>query len=159
MREIIEDKEYSNLKGKQLFPHEIVQKFTNNSYYGRNTQMSSMEKDNLSCQWNDIRKNVIEAMAKAKKVALSTEDNEESSAGPTIDLGKVVSLVDVSGSIYGTPMEVAIALGLLVSEIASPAYGHRCLTFSAEPKRWQRCKDHRGVRTQTLKWRWKKYYK
>ena len=76
---------------KAAFPHEIVQKFTNNSYYGRNTQMSSMEKDILSCQWNDIRKNVIEAMAKAKKVALSTEDNEESSAGPTIDLGKVVS--------------------------------------------------------------------
>jgi len=33
----------------------------------------------------------------------------------------------------GTPMEVAIALGLLVSEISSPAYAHRCLTFSSEP--------------------------
>merc|ERR1740123_1241988 len=34
---------------------------------------------------------------------------------------------------YGTPMNVAIALGLLVSEIASPAYRNRCLTFSEEP--------------------------
>merc|ERR1712038_1083394 len=33
----------------------------------------------------------------------------------------------------GTPMEVAISLGLIVSEISSPAYGNRCLTFSATP--------------------------
>jgi hypothetical protein len=45
----------------------------------------------------------------------------------------LVSLVDVSGSMSGVPMEVAISLGLLVSEIASPDYRHRCLTFSASP--------------------------
>lgn len=54
--------------------------------------------------------------------------------GLAIDLGKIVPLVDVSGSMHGTPMEVAISLGILVSEIASPAYANRCLTFSARPE-------------------------
>ena len=58
---------------------------------------------------------------------------EEKKSGLAVDLGKMISLVDVSGSMCGTPMEVAIALGLLVSEIASPAYSNRCLTFSATP--------------------------
>jgi len=135
LRETMEDKDRSKLKGRQLFPHEIVQKFMNNNHYGA-SQMSSMEIDVLSCQWNDIRKSVLEAMAKSKAVGAKkgdTEDKDEQKSGPTIDLGKVVSLVDVSGSMHGTPMEVAIALGLLVSEIASPGYGNRCLTFSAEP--------------------------
>lgn len=30
----------------------------------------------------------------------------------------------------GRPMEVAIALGLWVSVVASPTYGNRCLAFS-----------------------------
>ena len=42
--------------------------------------------------------------------------------------------MDVSGSMSGTPMEVAIALGILVSEITSPSYANRCLTFSARPE-------------------------
>ena len=31
-------------------------------------------------------------------------------------------------------MEVAIALGILVSEITSPSYANRCLTFSTRPE-------------------------
>jgi len=144
---MVDTKGCSKLKGKQIFPHEIVQKFLNehdwtgmqmfmDSNQWNRLQMSSMEKDVLSCQWNDIRKNVVEAMTKAKGISSKQgdkEDKEEQKSGPTTDLGKVVSLVDVSGSMGGTPMEVAIALGLLVSEIASPAYGNRCLTFSEMP--------------------------
>lgn len=37
-----------------------------------------------------------------------------------VDLGKIASLVDVSGSMCGTLMKVAVVLGLLISEISSP---------------------------------------
>jgi hypothetical protein len=45
-----------------------------------------------------------------------------------------VPLVDVSGSMEGQPMEAAIALGLLVSELAHPAFRHRALTFESRPQ-------------------------
>ena len=47
----------------------------------------------------------------------------------------MVSLVDVPGSMGGTPMYVAIALGILVSELSAPAFANRCITFSERP-RW-----------------------
>eukprot|EP01033_Poteriospumella_lacustris_P001353 gene1353-987_t len=56
---------------------------------------------------------------------------------PAIDLGRLVPLVDVSGSMSGTPMEVAIALGILVSEINDPTFRHRFLTFETSPQ-WAR---------------------
>merc|ERR1712167_326147 len=51
-----------------------------------------------------------------------------------VDLGKIVPLVDVSGSMHGEPMEVAIALGILISELAHPAFKDRVLTFSSTPE-------------------------
>jgi len=51
----------------------------------------------------------------------------------SIDLGKLVPLVDVSGSMSGTPMEAAIGLGILVSELAHPAFRNRALTFESHP--------------------------
>ncbi|KAH8054198.1 DUF2828-containing protein [Aureococcus anophagefferens] len=84
------------LKGAQLFPHEIVNR------------------------WR-----AIEADLRARL--------EAGDGGP--NLGKVVALVDVSGSMGGTPMDVAVALGLLVSTFAAPAFKDRFLTFESEP-RW-----------------------
>jgi len=133
LRETMMDKETSKLKGKQLFPHEIVQKLLNDGY---RSQLSTLEKDIFSCQWHDIRNNVIKIMEKVtqlKGLEDLEEGKEDKKSGLTVDLGKMISLVDVSGSMEGTPMNVAIALGLLVSEIASPAYGNRCLTFSSVP--------------------------
>ena len=46
-------------------------------------------------------------------------------------LGKLVPMVDVSGSMSGTPMDVAIALGILISEVG--AIRDRFLTFSQTP--------------------------
>jgi hypothetical protein len=130
LRETMMGEKASKLKGKQLFPPEIVPKFMND-WCG---QISPLEKGILSCQWNDIRKNVVEALEKAKCGGNEEEeDGNKEKSGPTIDLDKMASLMDVSGSMGRTPMEVAIALGLLVSEIASPAYSNRCLIFSATP--------------------------
>lgn len=46
-------------------------------------------------------------------------------------LGKMVAMVDVSGSMEGIPIEVAIALGIRIAE--KSALGKRVMTFSAKP--------------------------
>ena len=46
---------------------------------------------------------------------------------------RTMAIVDVSGSMAGTPMEVAISLGLLVSELTSEHYRGRLITFTSEP--------------------------
>jgi hypothetical protein len=113
------------LKGKQLFPHEIVSKIMNAGY---GNSSSDLENKMFSAQWEDIRISVIETLKKFKK-----SNCEQGEKGKEINLGKMISLVDVSGSMSGIPMEVAIALGLLVSEISEPAFANRCLTFESEP--------------------------
>ncbi|KAJ0393715.1 hypothetical protein P43SY_007557 [Pythium insidiosum] len=50
------------------------------------------------------------------------------------DLSKTLVLSDVSGSMHGRPMEVSIALGLLVSSVASDAYKDLVLTFESSPQ-------------------------
>jgi hypothetical protein len=47
-------------------------------------------------------------------------------------LGKVVAMVDVSGSMDGDPLHAAIALGIRIAEKSK--LGKRVLTFSASPK-------------------------
>jgi hypothetical protein len=46
-------------------------------------------------------------------------------------LGKMIAMVDVSGSMDGEPMEVAIALGIRIAE--KSALGKRIMTFSSSP--------------------------
>jgi hypothetical protein len=46
-------------------------------------------------------------------------------------LGKMIAMVDVSGSMYGDPINAAIALGIRVAE--KSMLGKRVLTFSASP--------------------------
>ena len=45
-----------------------------------------------------------------------------------------LALADVSGSMSGTPMEVCIALALLVADIAPEAWRNRILTFETTPQ-------------------------
>jgi len=46
-------------------------------------------------------------------------------------LGKMIAMVDVSGSMQGDPMHVAIALGIRIAE--KSLLGKRVMTFSAQP--------------------------
>lgn len=55
----------------------------------------------------------------------------EDSSSKTNALGKVVAMVDVSGSMNGDPLHAAIALGIRVAEKSS--LGRRVLTFETEP--------------------------
>lgn len=55
----------------------------------------------------------------------------EDSSSKTTSLGKVVAMVDVSGSMSGDPMHAAIALGIRVAE--KSMLGRRVLTFDSQP--------------------------
>ncbi len=49
-------------------------------------------------------------------------------------LGKVVPMCDFSGSMTGTPMQVSLGMGLLVSELNHPAFRNSLMTFDSTPK-------------------------
>lgn len=71
----------------------------------------SEEDQTIECQW----KTILEK--------LRHEGNLSSS----------MALVDVSGSMSGEPMNVAIALGLIVSNLAPEPFGKKFITFESEP--------------------------
>jgi hypothetical protein len=48
-------------------------------------------------------------------------------------LGNVVMMCDFSGSMDGVPKEVSLALGILGSEVAAPAFKDHILTFDSTP--------------------------
>jgi len=68
--------------------------------------LSQVEKDLLNSQWRD-------------------------NASQTGALGKMIAMVDVSGSMSGDPMEVAVALGIRIAE--KSLLGKRVMTFSEKP--------------------------
>ncbi|KAJ7945600.1 Plant/T31B5-30 protein [Quillaja saponaria] len=49
-------------------------------------------------------------------------------------LKNCLAVCDVSGSMYGKPMEVAVALGLLVSELSEDPWKGKVITFSQNPQ-------------------------
>jgi hypothetical protein len=71
-----------------------------------NSNGSQVEKDLLNSQWRD-------------------------NSSQTGALGKMIAMVDVSGSMDGDPMNVAIALGIRIAD--KSALGHRVMTFSSTP--------------------------
>ena len=46
---------------------------------------------------------------------------------------RTLAVVDVSGSMNGEPMTVAITLGLIISQLTTGPFKQNCITFSAEP--------------------------
>ncbi|CAI0559004.1 unnamed protein product [Linum tenue] len=49
-------------------------------------------------------------------------------------LSNCIAVCDVSGSMFGTPMEVCVALGLLVSELSEEPWKGKVITFSEDPE-------------------------
>ncbi|TKW22296.1 hypothetical protein SEVIR_4G220000v4 [Setaria viridis] len=49
-------------------------------------------------------------------------------------LSNCIAVCDVSGSMTGTPMEVCVALGLLISELSEKPWAGRVITFSERPE-------------------------
>ena len=129
-----------SVNGKQLMPHEVAKKCMG-------ALLSTLEGDLMDAQWASMREGVRQAMTTA---AAAREEAVREAAGEgagladlaalkaalpkAIDLGKLVALVDVSGSMSGQPMEAAIGLGMLVSELSAPAFRDRVLTFESRPQ-------------------------
>ena len=104
------------VKGKRVG----LEKFTKQALDLDDQTGTSVEAQLLDSQWRDN----------------STQTN---------NLGKMVAMVDTSGSMDGDPLHVAIALGIRVAE--KSVIGRRVLTFSATPK-WHNleegCEDPEG---------------
>ncbi|CAN6220738.1 unnamed protein product [Urochloa humidicola] len=49
-------------------------------------------------------------------------------------LSNCIAVCDVSGSMTGTPMEVCVALGVLISELSEKPWAGRVITFSSHPE-------------------------
>lgn len=106
-----------SVKTGQLLPHEVTAK--------------AMRDDGVetNLQWRGLVTKIL---------AERTNNDLKIAAGEkTIDgVGSWLPLVDVSGSMSGEPMEVAVALGLLLAEScpkSNPFYG-KVLTFESNPK-------------------------
>ena len=98
-----------NINSKELFPHEIIKKISEKN--------STTDKILIETQWKLIIENL-------KKQIKSKNRN---------NIGNLIPLVDVSGSMYGTPIHVAIGLGIIISELTNEKYKNRILTFESEP--------------------------
>jgi hypothetical protein len=121
------------VKGKQLYPHDIVK-----TLYEGHGRVSTVEKEVYNAQWSDLRASVQAQLTAITAAAAAAAGSQEGGGGavaaaPAINLGKLVPLSDVSGSMAGDPMLVSIALGILVSEVNHPAFRDRVLTFDSTP--------------------------
>jgi hypothetical protein len=105
------------LKGAMLMPHEIVGKIMKGGH------MSKYEEMVLDAQWKDLRTSVVDQI-KAKAA-----EGGDTDFSPT----QMIPMADVSGSMSGTPMEVSIALSILLTEITHPAFRGLILTFHERP--------------------------
>ncbi len=135
LRDVVLNKS-ATIKGGQLYPHELSAKYMNGGYGRRGqAEMSTLEKDIIQAQWVDLRTKLVEKLQARRDAALERQSEGETVQQPTqaVDFGKLLPLVDVSGSMGGTPMEVAIALGILISEINQPAFRDRVITFHSDP--------------------------
>ena len=146
LRAALLEKGAKGVNGKALQPHEIARKCMGH-------MSSTVEADLMHAQWESLRQGVIDTLAAAAAAREAAAEAAAADAAAAsggggalaamgalraglprhVDLGKLVPLVDVSGSMHGTPMEAAIALGILVSELSHPAFRHRALTFESRP--------------------------
>lgn len=92
------------INASAVFPHQLVRYYMNDGNFD----------DTIELQWKEIIRTAAAKFAESNMSA--------------------IPLVDVSGSMDGEPMEVAIALGLLLSEITTEAFRGAMLTFTTDPQ-------------------------
>jgi hypothetical protein len=88
-----------------VYPHELAAK------YFRYDRTTADEEAMIQAQWNAIR------------------DATATAGG----LGRAVAMCDFSGSMSGVPIQVSMALGILVSEITHPAFRDHIIGFDSTP--------------------------
>ena len=103
-------------------PHELVEAY----YSNRNTH----EIDQLvEEQWKTIMQRVLEKGS----------------------FNKVTAIVDVSGSMEGVPMQVAIALGIMVADCTTGPFANQVITFHSSPTWYKLNGDTLMEKVQCLK--------
>jgi hypothetical protein len=126
---------FLNLYKNGLQRSESVDRVTcanNFSEYARKAAAGEVEVKGKRIGLNDFVKSALELLSnkdsdEAKLLNAQWIDNGKQ----TGNLGKMIAMVDVSGSMVGDPMHAAIALGIRVAE--NSLLGKRVLTFSASP--------------------------
>lgn len=99
------------INGKQLEIYEITKVVINGN-------VNEAEKQLFQVQWESIRNNLLDTLNK-------TENFD-------IKVSNLLPIIDVSGSMTGLPMYVAISMGILLSEI-SENIKDKFITFSETP--------------------------
>ena len=102
------------INGMQLDIHKLIANVLQTSY-----PYSIMENNIAANQWTTIKENVIESFTTIQSDA--------------INLGKLLPLIDVSGSMRGVALEVAIGIGMLVSELSINVFKNKFITFHETP--------------------------
>mmetsp|Transcript_61518 Transcript_61518/g.133323 ORF Transcript_61518/g.133323 Transcript_61518/m.133323 type:complete len:423 (-) Transcript_61518:56-1324(-) len=119
-RHLVETLGSKGVKGAQVYPHEFVAKVSGGK------QLSVTDRLTVNSQWASMRESIAKMVS--DRVALRTEAGGAAPAA----LGRLVPLCDVSGSMSGQPMDVAIGLGILCSELTHPAFRDLVLCFSQD---------------------------
>ena len=96
------------IKGKNSGAHKICKYYISN-------KISSVD-SSIEAQWSNLVKETIDQI---------TEGD---------GLPSCLSMCDVSGSMSGTPMEVCVSLGILLSLVAPDPWKRKILTFSMNPE-------------------------
>ena len=125
----------AKMHGRVLHPHEMVKECMGTRGKGgwKGGKGGATEEDPIiEAQWVDLRERLRNEILVAA--------TEENGGG----LGRMVPLVDVSGSMHGQPMQAAIALGLLISEVGHRTTRDRFLTFETNP-RWHVFDPHASL--------------
>jgi hypothetical protein len=111
----------TQIKSTGIQPHELTKPFMKN--------VDPENKETLQAQWNDM-------ITQLKK---------------TTKLSCILPLCDVSASMEGEPMEVCIALGLLISELVEGPFANTIMTFETNPKLVKLKEKELGARVKELK--------
>lgn len=98
-------------------------------------------RDNVKKGKAEIKTAGIQPHELVSKITSSEDETVELQWSAMIDklrqsgkLPNAISIVDVSGSMRGEPMDVAIALGLVTSELSEGIFHNKVITFSANPE-------------------------
>ena len=101
----------AKINSSTLYPYDIVEKFSHLwewGYWGGMKELSENEKNILEAQWRQLPNYIEEGM-------------------------NAIVMADVSGSMYGRPMNTAVGLALYFAERNKGDYHNLFMTFSGSP--------------------------
>lgn len=120
--QFIKDGKLNKLNGKQLEPHEIMKELI----YADSDEFKSI----LHSMWDRKKEDILQQIK---------DFSYENRIGYKIGIGNCIPMIDVSGSMSGShcssvePMSVAIALGIMTSELAAPPFNNLAISFTETP--------------------------